>query len=307
MKNRLTIFSAFGTSLTAFFCCVDVALAIEPPPDDSKPPAALLGETRERPMANNTAPAIREATAFLGVATAEVPEMVADHLGIDFGIGVIVRTVCPDSPAEKAGVSVNDVITAVDGEAITGPDHFSKKIGGSKIGESIVINLIHKGNPAKVEVTLVERPADLDSGISQEPFLDGLPKDHADRLRGLMEQNLRSFGADGFGSLSDPLFENNFHRMRDQLWRDMENNSRGASGFSQNSTIRLMDGDGSVEIKTANGSTEVTVRDKSNKIVWEGPWSTEQDKSVAPEQIRDRIEKLNAGQGLNFRFGIFGE
>ncbi|MGJ8643209.1 MAG: S1C family serine protease [Luteolibacter sp.] len=306
MKNGLTIFSASSISAGLTLCGLSVALAIEPPPDESKPPAALLGDTRELPNAN-TPPVIRDSTAFLGVATAEVPEMVADHLGLESGTGVIVRTVCPDSPAEKAGLSVNDIITAIDNEVITSPDHFSTKVGGSKIGDRISVNLIHKGNPGKVEVTLIERPANLESGIEQEPLLDGLPKAHADRLRGLLEQNLRSFGEGGFDGMGDARFENNFRKMREQLRRDMENDSEGTSGFSQNSTIRLMDQEGSVEIKTTDGSTHVTIRDKSNNAVWEGPWNTEADKAAAPENIRARIDRVGAGKGFNFRFGTFGD
>lgn len=302
MKNGLTIFSASSISTALALCSLNVALAIEPPPDESKPPTALLGDTREPSKANNP-PVIRHSTAFLGVATAEVPAMVADHLGLEAGTGVIVRTVCPDSPAENAGLSVNDIITAIDNETITSPDHFSTTIGGGKIGERISVDLIHKGNPAKVEVTLIERPATLDTGVTQEPFLDGLPKPHADRLRGLLEQNLRSFGEGGFGDMGDAGFQ----KMREQLWRNMENDSGGKSGFSQNSTIRLMDQQGSVEIKTTDGGTNVTVRDTENNIVWEGPWDSEEDKAAAPQNIRNRIDRVGAGKGFNFRFGIFGD
>lgn len=306
MKNRLTIFSASSVSVGMALCGLSVALAIEPPPDESKPPAALLGNTAETQRAD-IPPAIPNSAAFLGVATAEVPAMVADHLGLDPGTGVIVQTVSPESPAEKAGISVNDIIKAIDNETITGLDHFSTTIAGSEIGDSIALDLIHKGNPVRMEVTLIERPADPKSGFEQGPFPDGLPQDHANRLRGLLEQNLRSFGADGFGNMGDPRFENNFQKMRDQLWRNMENDIRDTSGFSQNSTIRVMDQEGSVEIKRADGSTEVTIRDKSHNTVWQGPWNTEEDKAAAPQDIRARIDRVGSGNGLNFRFGTFGD
>ncbi|MEP2775797.1 MAG: PDZ domain-containing protein [Luteolibacter sp.] len=298
MKTGFTIFSATGIagSLTIFgFTAVQ---AIEPPPDESRPPAALLGDTRESTGADEL-PAPRENIAFLGIATAAVPDMVSDHLGLAAGTGVIIRTVCPDSPAEKAGLSVNDIITAINGTPIDNPDQFSQSIASRKIGERIAMDLIHKGNAAKVEVTLVGRPADLISGVEQEPFLDGLPKAHADRLRGLLEQNLRSFG-DGF-NIPD------LEAMREQLRNGLDNNSGDTPGFGMNSTIRLMDQEGSVEIKSNNGSTHVIVRDTENIKIWEGPWDNEQDKAAAPEHIRTRIEKMGAGNGFNFRFGTFGD
>lgn len=306
MKNRHTIFSTSGVSAAIALCSLSLAPAIEPPADESKPPAALLGNTTETQLAD-APPIVRNSVAFLGVATAEVPPMLAEHLGLDSGTGVIIQTVSPESPAEKAGLSVNDIITAVDNETITSPDHFSNIIGGSEIGDSIALDLVHKGDSLKMEISLIERPAGLQSGIEQEPLFDGLPNDHTNRLRGLLEQSLRSFGAEDFGDIAEPLFDNNLRKMNEQLRRNMENGNGSISGVTQNSTIRLMDQEGSVEIKTADGSTQVTVRDTSNNTVWQGPWDTEEDKAAAPEDIRHRVERIDAGQGLNFRFGIFGD
>lgn len=300
MKTRPTIFSITTLASALSLCGLCTALAIDPPPDDSKPPTALL-KNRAEP-----APAPQEAAAFLGVATAPVPEMVADHLGLKAGMGVIIRTVCPDSPAEKAGLSINDIITTVANQEITGPDHFSQTIGRSNIGESIALGLIHKGKPAQMEVTLIQRPAEYQADTRHEPLLDGLPQAQADRLRGLLEQNLRPFGSDPLNGLSDSRFENHLREMREQLGRGFDQNPGSSQGFSQNSTIRLMDQEGSVEIRSSNGSTQVTVRDNSNQTVWEGPWNTEEEKNAAPQNIRERIDRVGAGKGFNFRFGPSG-
>ena len=305
MKNRLTIFSGIGIAGGIALCGFTVALAIEPPPDESKPPSALLGKSQVTPLGKTPTPPT-EATAFVGIATAAVPSMVSDHLGLPAGSGVIIRTVCPNSPAEKAGLSVNDIITAVGDEPVTSPDQFSTTISNSEIGERLALELIHRGNPSKIELTLTERPADLASGVLQEPFLDGLPKAHADRLRGLLEQNLQSFGAGGFRSIDDSNFENEIEQMHEQLRNGFDNSSSDSAGFNQNSTIRFMDQDGSIELKSMNGSTHVTVLDTANNPVWEGPWTTEEDKTAAPKGIRERIDNVGAGKGFNFRFGNLG-
>jgi hypothetical protein len=68
----------------------------------------------------------------------------------------------------------------------------------------------------------------------------------------------------------------------------------------------MMDDQGSVEIKSNDGSKEVTIRDKGNNITWTGPWDTEQDKAAAPEDVRTRVERLNfdtkfKGNGLRLQ------
>jgi hypothetical protein len=64
------------------------------------------------------------------------------------------------------------------------------------------------------------------------------------------------------------------------------------------------DQDGSVEVKGNGEGREVTVWDLSNKVVYEGPWVTPQDKAAPTPQMRRRIErvaKMFAGRGNLFQ------
>jgi membrane-associated protease RseP (regulator of RpoE activity) len=281
--------------------------AIEPPADNPKPPAALLGAERADGGSGAKLP-------FLGLSTGAVPEMVADHLGISPGSGVMIRTVCPDSPAEKAGLSVNDIIVSLDGEPVADPDAFSEKIRSHKAGDTLELDLIRKGKSEKVKVTLTERPPELNAHLSPEPFMQGLPEAQADRLRDMMERNMRGFGADPFGIAPQKEFEDAFRMMRERMNRAFESEMppgpKGEDGgihFQQNSTIRLMDNEGSVEIKSSDGDTRVVVRDTANNVVWEGPWNSDKDKEAAPQDVRERIDRVNVGsangRGFTFRFG----
>jgi hypothetical protein len=307
MKVKITIISASGIIGGLSLAPFNAAQAIEPPPDEAQPPAASQEQEN-----SDTAPVARqEALPFIGVATATLPDMVAAHLDIEPGHGVIVRTVCPDSPAEKAGLSVNDIILSMGGKKIGDPDAVTAIVRDHKIGDRLALDLIHKGKPAKMEIRLGERPADMSAQLDQEPLLDGIPKDHADRLRGLIEQNLGAFGqgeANG-GMFPEAQLNGAFRLLRERMQREMDQAPRvdpdardGGIHFQQHSTIRMMDNEGSVEVKSSGESTEVTVRDTDNNIAWTGPWDTDQDKAAAPEGIRERIERVNGGAGKSFTF-----
>jgi len=310
MKQKLTIISISGIIAAFSVGPLSVAYAIEPPPDDAQPPAALNqpqgvelnAEHQDKPV------------PFVGIATASLPDMVADHLDIESGSGVIIRTVYPGSPAEKAGLSVNDIILTIDGSAVGRPEVISSLMRQHKVGDRLSLEIIHKGKPAKVEVVIGERPADLVAQLNQEPLLEGVPQQHADRLRGLLEQNRKAFGHGGVpgGMFPDAHFEEAFRSMRERMNQAMESapqferNGSGGIQLQQSSTIRMMDNEGTIEIKSGGENTEVTVRDVDNEIVWIGPWDTDQDKAAAPQGIRKRIDKVNSGAGRGFRFRFGG-
>lgn len=308
MKTKFSIISASGLISGLAILPFTSAPAIEPPEETVTPPAALLSENN----AGNRTAAIADPSAFLGIATAEVPGMVADHLGLSDGTGVVIRTVYPGSPAEKAGLKVNDIITTLNDKPIADPEALTSAIRSHKAGDRITVGLIQKGKAAKAEVTLTPPPADETAQLESEPFLEGIPKIHADRLRDLIEQNLDAFDPGGQGASPERQFEDTFRQMRQRMNRalsDQVNPTPRGDGagtqFQQNSTIRLMDAEGSVEINTSEGDTQVKVRGKDNQIVWSGPWNTEADKDAAPKDIRARIEGVNSGSGngFSFRFG----
>lgn len=300
MKSKNFIFSAAGIIGSLVFFPFDTGKAIEPPPDTAAPPADMLQD-----MGRNAELPLREAentleVPFLGLSTAPLPDMVAEHVGLENGSGLIVRTVVPSSPAAEAGLVVNDIIVKVGGQTVDSPEALSSTVRSAKIGDKMPIELIHKGKPEIVEVTLTERPADLLSGGNQDLMLEGLPKLHAEQLRKLMEKNLRGFPGEGFNR--EDLFRG-FGFPDLQEFPDLGQGQAEGSTIQQSSTVRVMDNDGSIEIRTSDGATDVTVRDAKNETVWSGPWNTEEDKAAAPADIRQRVEKVNSGKrGFSFRF-----
>ncbi|MHC4608185.1 MAG: S1C family serine protease [Planctomycetota bacterium] len=76
--------------------------------------------------------------------------------------GVQVGEVFEDSPAAKAGLRIDDVITHVDGAKVADPDALRKVLQKKKIGEKVKLTVVRKSGEGreemKVEIELEEEP-----------------------------------------------------------------------------------------------------------------------------------------------------
>jgi S1-C subfamily serine protease len=112
--------------------------------------------------------------AFLGISGTDLTPEIADLFNLDTESGALVQSVVPDSPADKAGIkggdaevrvggvpvqAGGDLITAVDGEAVTGMDEVIAAVDSLKPGDEIEITLLQGGDERTVTVDLAERPA----------------------------------------------------------------------------------------------------------------------------------------------------
>jgi hypothetical protein len=288
------------------------AFGIEAPPDNAPPPPQA-GETPQpeapvaRPRAANPAPNAQ--TAYLGVVSTGIPEMLSAHLDLKPGEGIVVRAVMPDGPAAKAGLTVHDVIIRVAGQAVGSSEDLTKQVTTRQPGDTIRLDVIHKGKPAEIEVTLGSRPDQLAAPMLQpldELNLDGIPRELADRVRGMIEGNLGDLPLDPENGMrhAAPQIEDAIREMRERMAKAMgdlkvpEAPQQGGIEVHQGATIRLMDEQGSIELKSNDGGKEITVRGKDDKIIWTGPWDTEQDKAAAPDEIRQRVERLDFDTGF---------
>ncbi|MES2474310.1 MAG: PDZ domain-containing protein [Verrucomicrobiota bacterium] len=330
MKTRNSKF--ITASLAA--ALVVPAFALEAPADDAPPPAqatAAAAAPESAPLPTFKLPADQPTetpdaktpvaeTAFLGVVSAQVPALLAEHLGLANRQGVLVRALCPDSPAKKSGIEVNDVITAVGGTPIASQSDLSREITRSKPGETVVLDVIHKGKSSAVSVVLINKPASLaQTGPTtlDSMNLDSLPKDMADHIRdALGGANLELKLGQGLDADMDlpPEIEDAIGALQKRMLRGgamldqvMPPAPDASVQTQSNATFRMMDNDGSIEVTSNNGSKEVTVRDQQDGVVWTGPWNTEAERAAAPDAVRKRMKSLNldtdtTGGGLKFNF-----
>jgi serine protease Do len=307
------------------------AFALEAPADLAPAPPQVREPARKVPQfgrpkdttteAAQAKAAVQKAAApFLGVITGEVPDMVADHIGLEAGQGVIVRSVVPDGPAAATGVELNDVIVKVSGTAVGSPEQLSKEIGTRKPGDSVTLDLIHKGKASTLEVKLGTRPAEFaaaELAPGGQLDLEGMPKELADRVRDAIDRDIKGMNIQPGADLQQLPQE--MRNAIEEMQKRMEGAidppaippQPGAPAVQNESTIRMRDNEGSVEVKSKNGAKEVTVRDHRDNVVWSGPWDTAQDQQAAPGSVRQRIDNLNLdtdykGPGMRLRMGRQG-
>lgn len=96
---------------------------------------------------------------LLGVSISSLSGEVAETLGLDGVNGALVTAVSPDSAAEQAGIRVEDVITAVNGEEIESDRDLVNTIGLMRSGDEVTVTLLRDGRKRTVQATLGDRAA----------------------------------------------------------------------------------------------------------------------------------------------------
>jgi S1-C subfamily serine protease len=111
--------------------------------------------------------------AYLGVTSVPLYPQLVDRFDLGVAKGAWVQTVSPDGPADRAGVRAGsgtgdfqgssyrrggDVITRVDGRAITNADDLSEIIAHFKPGDRTQVQVNRDGATKTLRVTLGERP-----------------------------------------------------------------------------------------------------------------------------------------------------
>jgi S1-C subfamily serine protease len=65
--------------------------------------------------------------------------------------------VTPDSPADKANLQAQDVITALDGEAVSDVQALREMLQQHQAGDEVTLTILRNGDELQVKVTLAER------------------------------------------------------------------------------------------------------------------------------------------------------
>jgi serine protease Do len=95
-----------------------------------------------------------EGSGWLGVETREVTSEVAKELKLPTERGVVLGKIVPDSPAAKAGLKENDVVTEINGQRVEGAAQFRRMVHEIPAGRSIQLSVWREGHSQTLSVIL---------------------------------------------------------------------------------------------------------------------------------------------------------
>lgn len=102
----------------------------------------------------------RVARGYLGIQFRPVTEALADALSLSEFAAEVVEVVEGEA-AEKAGIEVGDIIVAIDGSDLQGPDELRVIVANSRAGEELEVELLRDDERMTVTVELGEYPDEL--------------------------------------------------------------------------------------------------------------------------------------------------
>jgi S1-C subfamily serine protease len=94
---------------------------------------------------------------LLGVEMAPVTPALATEKNLAVKSGALIVSVVPGSPAEQAGLRVDDVITRINGTKIDDPNDASNAIGMHRPGAEVELTMARGQETVSVKATLVEK------------------------------------------------------------------------------------------------------------------------------------------------------
>ncbi|MGF1477189.1 MAG: Do family serine endopeptidase [Geminicoccaceae bacterium] len=127
---------------------------------------------------------------WTGLKTQSVDAAVAESLGLERPVGVVVQAIYPGAAADRAGIQPGDVVVALDGREITDPQSLNYRIAVRAIGDEVAVDLVRRGEPLTARLEVDVAPAEPEPDPSS--VVDG-------PLAGLRIANLSPAFADEIG------------------------------------------------------------------------------------------------------------
>ncbi|HEX4794239.1 MAG TPA: PDZ domain-containing protein [Humisphaera sp.] len=202
-----------------------------------------------------------ERGAYLGVSAAPLPPALQHQLGLPAGMGLVVEFVQEKSPAADAGLHQYDVLQKLDDQLLINPQQLAVLVRSYKPGDQIKLTIIRDGKKQELTAKLSEHElVPLRSLQPLEWDLDG---------SALPPPPVRSFPL-------NPQFAKP-HRFGTDV---------------NNQTLTWLEGDRNYTIVTRDGHRTITVSDRNNEAVFEGPIDTLEQRDRLPADIKDKVQKM---------------
>jgi serine protease Do len=136
-----------------------------------------------------------DGASWLGVESQEISSEKAKELKLPAERGVLLERIVPDSPAAKAGLKDNDVITEINGQRVEGAAQFRRMIHEIPAGRSVQFTVWRDGRAQSVSVTLgkSEDHANMWFKTAPRAFSFQLPKIEMPEVAPMPDMDMEGF------------------------------------------------------------------------------------------------------------------
>lgn len=303
------------------------SVTVDAKPDAQATATGTADVTVERSPEPETA---RKDVSWLGISTTEASEALSSQLDLQPGVGLVINYVAPESPAAKAGLRKNDVLTQFDHQDLVHPAQLRKLVRVRHDGDAVKLGFYRAGKHETVSVTLGKARVEAGLWDDGEHALKGNLKDLQQQIRDLHIDNVVR---DQMRVLKESLgnikidqkeVQEDIRRGMDQartVIRDalrnmtnadsalnpvrkvLENLARSgvtvddkadvvvrSSGKSVKSMVKSDDA-GTI-VLLSNPGLHLTAHDKDGKLLFDGPIDTSDQRGKVPRDLWERVEPL---------------
>jgi S1-C subfamily serine protease len=95
---------------------------------------------------------------WLGIGSQPVRIPPGQRAGRDHVAGLLVVELAPESPAQRGGLLLGDILVALDGRAVDDGETLQGLLGGDRVGRTVPLEVLRGGVPVTLHVTVGQRP-----------------------------------------------------------------------------------------------------------------------------------------------------
>ena len=113
---------------------------------------------------------------YIGISLAGLTPELREHFGAPKDSGVMVESVQEDSPAEKAGIKVGDIVLSVDGKDVRSSVDLRAALREKKEGDSVRLEVLRGRSRQTIVANVKEREAPRMFQLDELPGVIGTPE-----------------------------------------------------------------------------------------------------------------------------------
>lgn len=110
----------------------------------------------------------------LGIGAQDITPELATAFGLSASKGAVVTQVIPNSPAEKAGLQIGDVITAVNGSSVKNANDVVNAVGFVRVDSKATLSIVRKNKDITLSAVLMDPKKRAQLTAEMDPFLNGV-------------------------------------------------------------------------------------------------------------------------------------